>query len=176
MGKTIKKMPIPAPDTASEPGDPGPGALANTDAASSLPLLVSLVRAMRDCCQRQEKEICRKLSLTPSELACLLAIQERDHKFSVHEVAKLMGLSQSRASRVIDSLACDGLLHRQTADSDRRTQLLALTPAGLKKWYAARKLMIECEQKVLASLTPQKSREMEELLKTLLKAWPGNNS
>ena len=35
-----------------------------------------LVRAMRDCCQRQEGEMCLQLALTASQFASLLAMPE----------------------------------------------------------------------------------------------------
>ena len=77
--------------------------------------MIGLVRAMRDCCQRQEGEMCHKLSLTASQFACLLAMPETG-ELTVHQVAKVMGLSPSRASRIVDSLVREGLLERQTTD------------------------------------------------------------
>ena len=137
---------------------------------NAVPLLIGLIRIIRDFCQRQERETCHKLGLTSSQLAFLLAMPERA-EFNVHQVAEVMGLSPSRASRVADSLVRHGLLYRRTADSDRRTQLLELTPAGRNKWQAARKLLVECEEKLLSNLTAQRSRELEEALKTLVNAW-----
>ncbi len=95
----------------------------------TIPPLIGLVRTLRDCCQRQEGEMCHKLSLTPSQFTCLLAMPETGD-LTVHQVAKVMGLSPSRASRIVDSLVRDGLLERRTTDKDRRRQFLALTTAG----------------------------------------------
>ena len=115
--------------------------------------------------------MCRKLALTPSQFACLLAMPEPAGEFNVQQVAKVMGLSPSRASRIVDSLVRGGLLARRTLDSDRRTQLVTLTPAGQEKWQVAQKLLAECEKKLLAHLPPQRSRELAETLKTLINAW-----
>ena len=136
-----------------------------------VPLLIGLIRTIRDCCQRQEMEMCRKLALTHSQLACLLAVPVQADEFNVDQVAKVMGLSPSRASRVVDSLVCRGLLYRRTADSDRRIHLLALTLAGGDKCYEAGTLMVKCEKKLLSELPPQRSRELEEALRTLVDAW-----
>jgi DNA-binding MarR family transcriptional regulator len=133
--------------------------------------LLGLVRTMRDCCQRQEGEMCRQLALTASQFGCMLAIPEPAGELPVHQVAKVMGLSASRASRIVDSLVRAGLLDRRTMDSDRRTQLLTLTPAGHEKWHLAHKLLAECEKKLLAHLPPQRSQEMRETLQTLISAW-----
>jgi DNA-binding MarR family transcriptional regulator len=136
---------------------------------SAVPRLVGLVRALRDCCHRQEGEMCHQLALTASQFACLLAMPETGAR-NVHEVGQTMGLSPSRASRVVDSLVRSGLLDRGAADNDRRKQILTLTSLGRTKWLAAHKLLLECEQKLLSHLTTQRSRELEEAFKSVIKA------
>jgi DNA-binding MarR family transcriptional regulator len=133
--------------------------------------LLGLVRTMRDCCQRQEGEMCRKLALTASQFGCLLGITEPAGELNVHQVAEFMGLSASRASRIVDSLVRAGLFNRRTMDSDRRTQLVSLTPVGQEKWQKAHQLLAECEEKLMAHLPPQRSQEMRETLQMLISAW-----
>lgn len=137
---------------------------------TAVPLLIGLVRTMRDCCQRQEGEMCRKLGLTPSRFACLLAMPEQAGELNIHEVAEVMGLSPSRASRIVDSLVREGLLDRQTTVNDRRKQHLTLTSAGRAKWHKAHMLLMECEQKLLSQLSAHRSRDLEEALKTVINA------
>ncbi len=138
---------------------------------SAVPPLVGLVRAVRDCCQRKEGELCRRLALTASQFACLLCLPESAGCLSVREVAKIMGLSPSRASRVVDSLVRAGLLSRRSLDRDRRLQLLALTSTGQQKWAAAQKLLQECEEHLLAGMNAYGSRELQESLTALIEAW-----
>ncbi len=138
---------------------------------STLPRFTGLVRTIRDCCQRQEGEMCRKIALTPAQFACLLAFPEKTSELKVNQVSAAMELSHSRASRIIDSLVRQGLLRRRTLDIDRRTQLVALTAAGQEKWQAAHEQLVECERRLLAHLPPTRSRELEEALKTLAQAW-----
>ncbi len=138
---------------------------------TAIPLLTGLVRTMRDCCQRQEGLLCRKLALTPSQFACLLAMPERAGEFKVQEVAEVMGLSPSRTSRIVDSMVRGGLFSRRTLSSDRRTQLVALTSTGQEKWQEGHKLLSECEKRLLAQLPPQRRRELAETLKMIIKAW-----
>jgi DNA-binding MarR family transcriptional regulator len=137
----------------------------------AVPLLTGLVRTIRDCCQRQEGVMCRKLALTPSQFACLVAMPEPAAEPNVHQVAKVLGLSPSRASRIVDSLVRAGLLARRTLDQDRRTQLVSLTAAGQEKWQEAQRLLTECERRLLAHLPPQRTRELAETLKTLIRVW-----
>lgn len=141
----------------------------------AVPPLVGLVRTIRDCCQRKEGEMCRKLALTASQFACLLAMPEQAGELKVQQVAKVMGLSPSRASRIVDSLVRAGWLDRRTLDRDRRTQLVTLAPAGREKWQLAHKLLAECEKRLLAHLPPQRSQEMAETLRTLINAWESDS-
>jgi DNA-binding MarR family transcriptional regulator len=135
----------------------------------TVPLLIGLVRTIRDCCQRKEGEMCRQIDLTASQFTCLLAMPETS-ALNVHQLGEAIGLSPSRASRVVDSLVREGLLDRQTTANDRRQQHLSLTSRGRAKWHKAHMLLMECEQKLLSQLSAQRSRDLEEALKTVIDA------
>jgi DNA-binding MarR family transcriptional regulator len=135
-----------------------------------VPRLIGLVRAMRDCCQRQEGEMCDKLSLTASQFACLLAMPDTG-ELTIHQIGNVMGLSPSRASRITDSLVRGGLLDRKTMTHDRRQLQLTLTEKGRQKWQTAHMLLQECEQKLLKHMSGQNSRELEETFRTVIKAF-----
>lgn len=141
----------------------------STPKNETVPLLIGLVRTIRDCCQRKEDEMCQQLALTVSQFASLLAMPETG-ALNVHQFAKAMGLSPSRASRVVESLVREGLLDRQTTANDRRQQHLTLTSAGREKWGKAHMLLMECEQQLLSQLSAQPSRDLEEALKTVIDA------
>ena len=137
----------------------------------SPPSLTALIRAIRDCCQRKEEEMSNQLALTASQFACLTVLPDRTQDLSIQEMAGILGLSHSRASRVVDSLVRDGLLARRTMASDRRTQLVALTPKGRRKWQAVHALLEECERKLREQLNLHRPKELEETLKILMSAW-----
>jgi DNA-binding MarR family transcriptional regulator len=137
----------------------------------AVPLLTGLVRAIRDCCQQKENMLCKDLRLTRSQFACLLALPEPTAELNVHQVSTAMGLSPSRACRVVDSLVKRGLLMRHALDSDRRIQQVTLTAAGKKKWQQAQKLLDECEAKLLGQLPAERIQELAETLKTMINAW-----
>jgi MarR family transcriptional regulator for hemolysin len=109
--------------------------------------------------------------LTASQFACLLALPDMTAELNVHQVSNAMGLSPSRACRVVDSLVKLGLLVRHAPDSDRRMQLVTLTAAGRKKWQQAQKLLAECEEKLQSQLPAERTQELAETLKTLIDAW-----
>jgi DNA-binding MarR family transcriptional regulator len=134
-----------------------------------IPPLIGLVRAMRDCCQRQEGEMCQKLGLNASQFACLLVMPE-NAELNVQQIANVMDLSPSRTSRIVDSLVQEGLFERKTPDKDRRQQHVVLTAFGREKLQTAYLLLAECEQKLLSYFSAQKFRELEELLTSVVKA------
>jgi MarR family transcriptional regulator for hemolysin len=138
---------------------------------SAVPLLTGLVRAIRDCCQQKEGMLCKKLGVTRSQFACLVALPEPAAELNVQQVSTAMGLSPSRACRVVDSLVRRGLLLRRAMDSDRRIQLVALTATGRKKWQQAQKLLAECEEKLREHLPAGRPQELAKTLKTLIDAW-----
>jgi DNA-binding MarR family transcriptional regulator len=140
-----------------------------TSKKQTVPSLMGLVRTIRDCCQRKEGEMCDQLGLTASQFACLLAIPETG-ALNVQQISEAMGLSQSRTSRVVEALVREGLCDRQTMADDRRQQHLTLTSVGREKWYKAHKLLLECEQKLLSQLSADRSRKLEEALKTVINA------
>lgn len=137
--------------------------------SQTVPRLIGLVRTLRDCCQRQEGEMCHQLSLTPSQFACLLVLPENGD-LTVHQIARVLGLSPSRASRIVDSLVRHGLLERRTTDQDRRRQFLALTAAGRTKWQTADELLVGCEQKLLSHLSAPQSQELAEAFRVVINA------
>jgi DNA-binding MarR family transcriptional regulator len=147
----------------------GADKMKNTSNSQAIPLLIGLVRRIRDCCQRKEGEICQELTLTSSQFACLLAMPETG-ALNVNELGEAIELSPSRTSRVVDSLVRLGLLDRQTTDNDRRQQHLTLTSAGLAKWHKAHLLLGECEQRLLSHLSGQQARELEDALKMVIQA------
>ena len=139
---------------------------------SAVPLLTGLVRTIRDCCLQKEGMLCKKLRLTRSQFACLLALPEPAAQLNVHQVATAMGLSPSRACRVVDSLVRRSLLIRHALESDRRIQLVALTAAGRKKWQQAQKLLAECEEKLQEQLPAERTQELAETLQTVVISIP----
>jgi DNA-binding MarR family transcriptional regulator len=133
--------------------------------------LTGLIRAIRDCCQRREEEMCKQLDLTSSQFACLIAVPRQPGELAIQDIATALGLSHSRTSRIVDSMVRDGLLNRHTMASDRRTQLVSMTPRGKKKWQAVQKLQEECEKKLREHLNVHRPQKLEGALKALADAW-----
>lgn len=132
--------------------------------------LMNLVRMLRDCCQRKEDELCRQLSLNNSQYACLLLFPASG-TVGVNELSRIIHLSPSRTSRVAETLVRGGFLSRRTPASDRRSQLLSLTPQGRRAKAAIERLTAGCESRLLANLPVDRIPEIQRGIEALIRAF-----
>jgi DNA-binding MarR family transcriptional regulator len=77
------------------------------------------------------------LPLTSYEVLLYLADAE-DGRLRMRDLAESVILSRSGLTRLADRLERDGLLRRESCDSDARGAYAVITPAGLKKLDDAR--------------------------------------
>ncbi|CAB4919415.1 unannotated protein [freshwater metagenome] len=78
------------------------------------------------------------IPLTSYEVLLLLA-DAPDHRMRMSDLADAVLLSRSGLTRLVDRMARDGLLERETCDSDARGAYARITPAGLTLLAAARR-------------------------------------
>jgi DNA-binding MarR family transcriptional regulator len=98
---------------------------------------VSLVELRRlfqrkDMVEAWEATFGRRTRLDYAELRLLDAVRVAEAAATVGEVARLLGVDQSRVSRQVAKAVENGLLERRAAPTDSRKVLLAITPAGAK--------------------------------------------
>jgi DNA-binding MarR family transcriptional regulator len=67
----------------------------------------------------------------------------------VSEVAQRLGVDLSVASRQIASLTAEGYVERREDERDRRAQLVAVTPAGLRTLRESHRRMVSAFARVL---------------------------
>src|SRR4051812_50099282 len=87
----------------------------------------ALVVAIGDRLRDATQEAAGLRGALPAALVCL-------HEFAggrpIDALAATLRVTHSRAVRVVDRLAAEGLARRASADGDRRVVLVELTPAG----------------------------------------------
>lgn len=98
---------------------------------------VSLVELRRlfqrkDMVQAWEATFGRRTRLDYAELRLLDAVRAAKAEATVGEVARLLGVDQSRVSRQVAKAVDRGLLERRAAPTDSRKVALAITSAGAK--------------------------------------------
>jgi DNA-binding MarR family transcriptional regulator len=79
-----------------------------------------------------------------------LAVIQVDGPLRVSEVADLLGVDLSVASRQVAALVCEGHVERRPDPRDRRAQLVAATPAGARVLEVSHQRMAAVFTRVLA--------------------------
>ena len=99
--------------------------------------------------------------LSHMELAALTALG--DHECRMGDLASLVGLSESSATRLVDRLAAAGMVARHASLTDRRSVTAGLTAAGkrcVKRIRAGRRDFLK---EILATLPPEERAELVRL-------------
>lgn len=113
--------------------------------------IVELIFELKLTCQAKEESIREELKLSPSEYRGLLSINPGEIK-SCMQMSRMMGLSKSRGSRVIDKLIEHGFLKEAKGDDDKRIYNVMLTPKGQNAIKRINALMSECERAILKNI------------------------
>jgi MarR family transcriptional repressor of emrRAB len=100
--------------------------------------------------------------------AALVSLREWADGRSVEVLAEAMGVSHSRAVRVVDQLEADGLARREQDSSDRRRALVWLQPAGRKLADRALAARRDVLLSVVRALEAAEVRDLEGVLAALL--------
>jgi DNA-binding MarR family transcriptional regulator len=97
----------------------------------------------------------------------LAALYRRREGVSMSELSRLLLVSNGNATAVVDRLESDGLVRRSPSGSDRRTVIVALTPAGLTRFE---RLAADHEREIghlFGTLTEADLDRMTEILKRM---------
>ena len=135
-------------------------------------LIDSIIELKVRC--RFEEEIGEKCGLAPREVTCLGLISPGE-KISAGTLAARIGLSPSRASRIITGLREKGCIVEAFDETDRRSVSISLTAAGVKIVRDIEKRKDECEKRLLGGFNSRQLVEIQKGLATLSLAFQGGN-
>jgi DNA-binding MarR family transcriptional regulator len=130
------------------------------------------MRMLSECCRRKEHDICRRLSLSSAQLACLMSFPEKEDA-GVVRVSERLELSPFRVSRIVGSLVRRGLVARERSTSDRRREKLDLTQKGRGVRRSIDFALDVCDKRLRRTLGAAHARELEHALDRLLEALQG---
>ena len=130
--------------------------------------LIPLIFELRLSCEGLESELCGKLELSSAELQCIRKMGAAD-EVSCGDLARSIGLSPSRTTRVVDSLVERGFASRETGD-DRRTLNLRLTRKGGDAWKTISRCETDAESRLKTVLGTETYRELRGTLRSLVDA------
>jgi len=130
--------------------------------------ILGLVYEMKKKCAAIDNRLMENLHLSQSELLFFSALNQCTG-ISSPELAKNMGLSPSRISRVIEKLVVDGYLDRNIDKTDRRAITLCLTENGKRIRAEIDKSRQECESRLLNVLPESDVEKFREIIGKMIK-------
>ena len=91
--------------------------------------LANLTFTLLATCQQKENLVAEQYGLTQAEFRCLKLFDKKE-VINNKTIAKRMGLSASRLTRIIDGLVAKGYTEREINPSDRRNMDVTLSKKG----------------------------------------------
>ncbi len=82
----------------------------------------------------------------------------------IQEVAASQGITLGAASRLVDRLHRDGLLHRTPCEHDRRATILTVTDTGMTHLASAEAIVAAEQERLLAPLSPGQRERLAHAL------------
>ena len=129
--------------------------------------ILSMIYEMKKQCAKVDQLLMDDLNISQSELLFFSAL-DTCKGLNSPELAKNMGLSASRVSRVVDKLVVNGYLDRNTDVSDRRAITLCLTPKGKVIRSKIDKVRNECEARLLGSIPSEEVEQFREIISKIV--------
>ncbi len=130
--------------------------------------ILDLVYEMKKKCAAMDNQLMEHLQLSQSELLFFGSLDQCTG-ISSPELARNMGLSPSRISRVIEKLVVDGYLDRNTDKADRRAITLCLTENGKKIREEIAKTRQDCEARLLNVLPESDIEKFREIISKMIR-------
>jgi len=130
--------------------------------------ILELVYEMKKKCGELDNQLMAHLKLSQSELLFFASLDQCTG-ISSPELARNMGLSPSRISRVIEKLVVDGYLDRNIDKSDRRAITLCLTEEGRKIRAEIERSRHECETRLMHVLPESDIDKFREIIVKMIK-------
>ena len=122
-----------------------------TDASS---LFTALVSAELRAWNAVESALCEANNpLSLGRFLVLRAVRDTP-ACRIQEVAASQGITLGAASRLVDRLHRDGLLHRTPCEHDRRATILTVTDTGMTHLASAEAIVTAEQERLLAPLSP----------------------
>ncbi len=131
------------------------------------PGLVSLIYELKKKCLQVDQRLMNDLKISQSELLFFSALNNCKG-ISSPELAKNMGLSLSRISRIVDKLVVNGYLDRKADEVDRRAIRLCLTSKGKSIRSKIDKVRNECEERLLEIIPAAEVPQVEKLFSEIV--------
>ena len=129
--------------------------------------IMSIVYEMKKKCSQMDQQLMDELDISQSELLFFSSLNNCQG-ISSPELAKSMGLSASRVSRVVEKLVVNGYLDRNPDTSDRRAIILCLTDKGKLVRNKIDKVKNDCEARLLETIPSEEVEKFRDIISRII--------
>ena len=129
--------------------------------------IMSIVYEMKKKCSQMDQQLMDELNISQSELLFFSSLNNCQG-ISSPELARNMGLSASRVSRVVEKLVVNGYLDRNTDTSDRRAITLCLTDKGKIVRNKIDKVKNDCEARLLETIPTEEVEKFRDIISRII--------
>lgn len=129
--------------------------------------IMSMIYQMKRKCAHIDQKLMEQLKISPSELLFFSSL-DNCTVINSNELARVMGLSPSRVSRIVDMLVINGYLERNIDSTDRRAITICLTSKGEGIKKKIDKERLQCEKQILKVLPDEELIRFREILDKII--------
>jgi MarR family transcriptional regulator, organic hydroperoxide resistance regulator len=112
------------------------------------------------------------VGVSPAQMGILFLLLEQDER-PMGELGRLLDVDNSAVTGLVDRMEKGGLLRRVPGTSDRRQNLIAITPAGRKEAGKAARVAHNANNAMGDGFTEQEMEVFARVLAGLLKKFSG---
>lgn len=113
---------------------------------------------------RRQKNFFMRTSLNISQVIVLEVLSEHSH-CKMNELAKILNLTMSAVTAIIDKMIRHKLVKRERSSEDRRVVNVTMVSKGRQLIKQVREIRCSCANELFASLTEQDKQEYLRILK-----------
>lgn len=115
-----------------------------------------------------EQAVVKGSELTPGQIHAVEIIGHEE-SLRMKELAEKLGITTGTLTVMVDKLEQKGLIRRRPHESDRRSYLIELTPAGRKHFISHHEYHLQLTEEITSALTPEETASLREILAKLVK-------
>jgi len=130
--------------------------------------IIDLIIELKKGCMEDEEHIRTICNISFAEYKGIMEI-DIEERMTCNALAKKMGLSPSRGSRIIDNLVRKGYLLRMVNPADRRSFVVSLSFKGAKIRKQIKQERNNCEKRIIKSFSEKEVELIKEGLELINK-------
>ena len=130
--------------------------------------IIDLIMELKRGCLEDEEQVRTRCNISFAEYKGIMGI-DIEERMTCSALAKKMGLSPSRGSRIIDNLVRKGYLLRIVNPADRRSFVVSLSFKGAKIRKQIKQERNNCEKRIIKSFSEKEVDLIKEGLELITK-------